>query len=111
MTRVKVYDQRCQTCVFWPGNRMHLNPGRLADLVKHNRAASAALECHTSTHGRMPQTVLCRGYLDAYGDETTSVQVYQRMGGEFETVTPAGCDPAGGTPYPAVGAAQQPQHE
>ena len=68
---VHVKAQKCETCVFHPGNRMHLKPGRLKDIVDHNRSNGAALTCHDTTFGQADQEAICRGYFDAYGDDPT----------------------------------------
>lgn len=103
MTAVLLFSEKCGTCVFWPGNLMHLRPGRLADLIAANRHAGTALVCHLTTHGQRPDLgeVLCRGYYDAYGDDTAVIQILRRMcaaeGVEpFEEIAP----PVGDGPAP-----------
>lgn len=64
---VRVQADRCSTCVFFPGNRMHLAEGALADLVTRNRGKW--LTCHQTLpivagHGH---AAVCRGWADAYG--------------------------------------------
>jgi hypothetical protein len=71
--KVHVLAERCDTCVFHPGNRMHLNPGRLRDLVESNLALDTALVCH-STLGTEHNAV-CRGFFDAYGTEVTALRM------------------------------------
>lgn len=47
--------EKCSTCVFRPGNLMHLRPGRLKALIETNLAADAALICHmTLRYGAHP---------------------------------------------------------
>ena len=41
--KVHVCQDLCATCVFRPGNFMHLEPGRLADLVAQARANESAI--------------------------------------------------------------------
>lgn len=82
---------QCDTCIFRPGNPMHLEQGRLAELVEANRAAGAALICHKTLpygdHPEMGQAV-CRGYYDAFADECPAIQLMKRMFGPdvFEEV-------------------------
>jgi hypothetical protein len=92
---VRVFAAKCGTCVFHPGNRMALAPGRLADLIESNRATGTALICHKTTHGTHPEIgeTVCRGWFDAYGDVTDSLVIVQRLaelrGAEpFEFVDP-----------------------
>jgi hypothetical protein len=65
---VRVRLDKCTTCVFHPGNRMDLVPGRLADLVETNRGGW--LTCHQtlrSVTGRHDTAAVCKGWEDAYG--------------------------------------------
>lgn len=78
--RVHVLAEKCPTCVFWPGNRMHLHEGRLKDLVQQNVDADSALTCHSTLadgFAKAPPAV-CRGFYDAY--DTTPLQVARRLG-------------------------------
>lgn len=53
---------KCDTCVFHPGNRARLAPGRLAELIAAAIAAESHLVCH-STIGT-PTPAICAGYAD-----------------------------------------------
>lgn len=77
--RPRVYSEKCSTCVFRTGNPMHLNEGRLADLVEQNLASGSLLVCHKTTYGQATHEVACRGYFDAYGDRTNVVRVMDRL--------------------------------
>jgi hypothetical protein len=45
--RIRLLTEQCSTCVGRPGNLMHLNRGRLKDLVQENlRANGMGLICH-----------------------------------------------------------------
>jgi hypothetical protein len=66
---------------------MNLRPGRLQDLIKSNQDAGAALVCHDTLDDG--DGVLCNGYFTAYGQQTQSVQVYERLGGEWDYIDPA----------------------
>lgn len=80
---IHILDEKCSTCVFRPGNLMHLSQGRLQDLVETNRAADTAFACHqTLPHNNeydAPPAV-CRGYFDAYGSEVTPLRMATAMG-------------------------------
>jgi hypothetical protein len=91
--RPRLLAERCATCVFRPGNWMHLAPGRLRDLVDSNLQAGALLICHdTLDHGQHPEfgEAMCRGFWDAHGDKTQAKQVMDRLFGPdwFEEVAP-----------------------
>ncbi|MGY0007548.1 hypothetical protein [Micromonospora sp. I033] len=45
----RLLSRRCDTCVFAPGNRMHLAPGRLRDLVTEARQREAFIVCPSNT--------------------------------------------------------------
>jgi len=80
---------RCTTCVFRPSNLMNLPPGRLAELVAHNRDAGAGLTCHQtlSYSGTGAARAFCRGFYDAYPD-TRIFQISERLMGGFTPVAP-----------------------
>jgi len=82
---IHVQAHRCTTCVFRPGNPMHLAPGRLQDLVETNLAADTAFACHQTLHG---DEALCRGYVDAYTQQVTPLRLAAAMGA-FREVQPA----------------------
>lgn len=73
--------ERCATCIFRPGNPMHLAPGRLAEVVEQNRGTGSLLICHKTTYGQAEREAICRGYFDAYGKDSTVVQVMERLYG------------------------------
>jgi hypothetical protein len=73
--RIHVLADRCATCVFRPGNLMRLEPGRLADLVESNRAADSALTCNSTLYRDDVEPAVCRGYFDAYGDDSTPLRL------------------------------------
>lgn len=63
--KVRVLSERCDTCVFWPGNLMHLTEGRLEEIIAANIAAGALLTCHgTLPYGRHPDfgPAACAGF-------------------------------------------------
>lgn len=89
--KLRVLTERCSTCVFRPGNPMHLNPGRLRDLVQQNLSAGAALVCHqTLSYGDHPDfgPALCRGFYDAHGHQVNLVRIMQRLDGIAEVAPP-----------------------
>lgn len=89
--KLRVLSEQCTSCVFRPGNLMHLNPGRLQDLVRQNLAADAALVCHqTLTYGDHPEfgAALCRGFFDSYGHYVNLIRIMGRLGGINDTIAP-----------------------
>lgn len=88
----RLLADRCATCVFRPGNLMHLQPGRLASLVADNLAAGAVLTCHSTLHGQTEDEAMCRGFFDAYGPQTRTVRTMDALfpDGWFVEVPPPG---------------------
>lgn len=76
-----VFEEMCSTCIFRPGNLMHLRPGGLKSVVEGNLATGTLLMCHTTTHGQADEEVACRGFYDKYGPKQMVYQVVQRLGG------------------------------
>lgn len=87
--KVHVLEDRCSTCVFRPGNLMSLSPGRLAELARENVAVDSALQCHqTLSYAADPAPpAVCRGFYDAYADQTFPLRLAQTIGlVEFDPV-------------------------
>jgi hypothetical protein len=80
----------CTTCVFRPGNQMHLTPGRLRDLVDETLRARSYIVCHSTLPGMAPDGVrpaVCRGFADRY--DTQALQIIRRLFGFIEIDPPA----------------------
>lgn len=63
--RVRVLSRQCVTCIFARGNRMALEPGRVAHMVADALAGDGHIVCHdTLPYGRYPQAdpAVCRGF-------------------------------------------------
>jgi hypothetical protein len=86
--RTRLLARMCDTCVFRPGNLMHLRQGRLHDLVEQARAAQSYIVCHSTLPGTAAEGVqpaVCRGFADRY--RTRALQVIGRLFG-FTDVEP-----------------------
>jgi hypothetical protein len=73
--RVRVLSRRCQTCIFRPGNLMHLTPGRFEQVVRANVDAGALLTCHaTLPYGNHPDfgPAVCAGFWARHGMKTAA---------------------------------------
>ncbi len=81
--RVHVLSARCHTCVFRPGNLMKLTAGRLRELVDDNIAADSALTCHSTLYRPEVDEAVCKGFFDAYWQETAPL----RLARYFDVVT------------------------
>lgn len=64
---VWVMFSKCDTCIFHPGNRMHLNEGRVKEMVRKSTDQQSHIVCHDTLlygfTGRLRPAV-CRGYFD-----------------------------------------------
>ncbi|MFJ6167247.1 hypothetical protein ACIQH6_19155 [Micromonospora orduensis] len=85
--------RECDTCVFKPGNPMHLDPGRLKQMVAEARGAAGYIICHSTLPyaGSPVPPAVCRGFADRY--HTRQLQVMKRLWG-FVDVEPPEPDPA-----------------
>ena len=64
---VHVQAEKCKTCVFWPGNRMHLSPGRLKEMVDKAVAEEGHITCHDTllySYKTRSRPAVCKGYFD-----------------------------------------------
>lgn len=86
--KTRVLCRQCDTCVFRPGNPMHLAPGHLAHLVDQARAADSYIICHdTLPYGPHPHygAAVCRGFYDRY--DTRALQLARRLWGHHRGPT------------------------
>lgn len=78
-TGVRVMRELCPTCIFHPGNRMHLNKGRVAGMVRDALARDGGtIPCHETFDDKLQ--AICRGFYDAHGDRVQLLQIAQRLG-------------------------------
>jgi hypothetical protein len=92
--RPRLLSEQCATCIFRPGNLMHLSPGRLGSMVQQaTRQGSQGIICHaTLSYGEHPEfgAALCRGYYDKFGHLNNFVRIMERLGGFTEVAPPRG---------------------
>lgn len=73
--KVRVLSEKCSTCIFWPGNRMHLSEGYLQDIIRGNVEVGSLLTCHqTLPYGDFPDfgSAACRGFWESHGQNTVA---------------------------------------
>jgi hypothetical protein len=73
---VRVMEGMCPTCVFRPGNKMHLQPGRVRDMVDTAKANESTIVCHATLDQKLQAA--CRGFFDHHA--TQPLQVADRLG-------------------------------
>lgn len=94
-SRPAVLAEKCSTCIFRPGNLMHLRPGRVRDMVNESIRRGGAITCHkTLSYGEHPGygEAMCRGFYDTVGERTNIIRVIHRLGG-FREVPEPGAPP------------------
>jgi hypothetical protein len=73
--KVRVMSRQCSTCIFWPGNRMHLRPGRFEEVIRSHLESGALLTSHsTLSYGDHPKfgPAVCAGFWARYGMQTAA---------------------------------------
>lgn len=88
--KVHVCREQCSTCIFRPGNQMHLEPGRVADMIADATKNESAIICHSTlceagAGSGGGGNAVCRGFFDSH--PTAPLQIAERMG-RIEFVTP-----------------------
>lgn len=73
---IHVHAEKCHTCIFRPGNVMHLRPGRVKGMVEEARQNWSVIPCH-ETLG--PEAAVCAGYA-GLRPTPDCLQVAERMG-------------------------------
>lgn len=79
--RVRLMADKCSTCVFRPGNKMDLEPGRLQGMIDSVRATDSYIPCHKTLGTGLPSAI-CRGGHDAH--EGALARMADRLGGLVE---------------------------
>lgn len=94
----RLLSRQCATCIFKPGNLMHLQEGRLKDLVSETRATEAFIVCHSTLPHYLYQDAkpaICRGFADQY--TTQALQIIGRLWGFIEVEPPGEQPESAGT--------------
>ena len=73
---VWVRREQCDTCIFRPGNLMHLTPGVVASMKKNADERGTCIVCHDGMHG--PEAAVCAGYFANHN--SALLQLAERMG-------------------------------
>ena len=86
--KTRLLAEQCITCIFRPGNLMHLAPGRLRHLVHEARTDAGYIICHqTLPYADSPvPPAICRGFADRY--PTWQLQLIERLWGFVEVPPP-----------------------
>jgi hypothetical protein len=74
--KVWVLTDKCTTCIFRPGNLMHLAAGRVQAMVRTAVENQSVIPCHKTLDG--PRSI-CRGFWDSYRNEIMPLRLAQAM--------------------------------
>lgn len=77
--KVHVMPDKCSSCIFRPGNLMHLNAGRVKEMVDGSIQSGGVIPCHQTIHGQREQEAVCRGFFDSYADQVPALRLAQAM--------------------------------
>lgn len=71
-----VCERKCKTCIFRPGNLMHLTEGRRESMEAEAVANESVIPCH-KTLG--PEAAVCRGYWDVHKRDVAALRLAVAM--------------------------------
>lgn len=81
--KVHIKAEKCETCIFRPGNLMHLTPGRVKDMVETSIAEGGGITCHKTlpyAREQAEQQATCRGFYDAHADRVPAFALAKAIG-------------------------------
>lgn len=87
----RLLTEQCVTCIFRPGNPMHLNRGRVKAMVTDTLDGGGFITCHkTLPYGDHPDfgPAICRGFFDRYAQRSNVLRAWERLGGFVEVAPP-----------------------
>lgn len=88
---LRLLSERCSTCIFRAGNPMHLEPGKLQQMVQQALNDGTWIICHqTLSYGDHPDYggAICRGFADAYGHLAMWIMVARQYNAIVEVPPP-----------------------
>ena len=77
--KVHVMEAKCPTCIYRPGNLMHLEPGRKDTMQADAIRDQGVIPCHQTIHGNRKHESVCRGFFDVAKHEGL-LGLAERMG-------------------------------
>jgi hypothetical protein len=75
-TGVRVMAERCPTCIFRPGNLMHLRRGQVKHMVAEVRKSEGCIPCHETLDDEVQ--AVCRGQFETA--QTLPLQLAEALG-------------------------------
>lgn len=83
--KVHVLKDQCATCIFRPGNLMHLKRGRVKGMVEETKKDAATITCHQTLD---TEHAICRGWWDRYWEADFTLRLAVAMEIVQEVVPP-----------------------
>lgn len=78
----KIKAEKCETCIFNPGNPMKLRSGRVREMVRECEANDSFVVCHDTldqvTGEGKDNEAACRGYIEA-GHYPQMMRIAERL--------------------------------
>lgn len=74
--KVHVLAVKCSTCIFRPGNLMHLRPGRRDSMVQECIDQNSAIPCHETLDDKR---AICRGFYDVHAPDIFVLRMARGM--------------------------------
>jgi hypothetical protein len=59
---VRIVDGKCATCIFRPGNQMHLQPGRVQGMLREAISHEGHIVCHDTLDS--DESAICSGFAE-----------------------------------------------
>lgn len=75
--KLYVLSEKCSTCIFRPGNLMHLRDGTVEEMVQGCLDDDTVISCHQTLDG--PRSV-CRGFWDTEKTNIVILRAAQAFG-------------------------------
>jgi hypothetical protein len=87
---------KCGTCIYRPGNLMHLNPGRREEMERQAVQNGSWIICHCTlpiNPANPGWQAICRGFYDVHGQESIGIRFAHAFGGLVEVEPPQASKP------------------
>lgn len=75
---LRIMADQCSTCIFRPGNPMHLTPGRVRGMVEDVVRDDSFTQCHQTLGCKPGEGALCAGMTDRHAGQL--VRIFERLG-------------------------------
>jgi len=88
----RVLDDKCPTCIFRPGNLMHLDTGRREEMVEAALGNGSWIVCHTTLPDAgipIGEQAICRGFWDVHARDSLGCRLAVAFGGPVFVPPPA----------------------